>query len=305
MTEVFHDIALAIPPVAEERCRGAPRPHPRHQAARTTSAASRRSTATSWPPSIVAVARIAADHPQIAEIDVNPLLICGDSPVAADALIVLSAALPQARAAPRLHSRPGRRAGAASVAIVGASGDVSRWGGSALQNIIAGGFEGSIYPVNPRGGEFFGLPVSTSLEELPEAPDLVLLAIGGAQLEDALDAVRPARRAFGRRHRRGFLRDRRGRGRGGAVAGRDGDRGRASRSSGPTAWASSPTRQACTPPGFIALHPPPGPARHRLAVRQPRRPADVAGRPSRRRRALFHRRGQRGSGLGRRRACPP
>ena len=67
-----------------------------------------------------------------------------------------------------------------SVAIVGASGNVTRWGGSALQNILAGGYEGAIYPVNPKGGEFFGLPVSTSLEDVPAPPDLALLAVGAA-----------------------------------------------------------------------------------------------------------------------------
>ena len=73
-----------------------------------------------------------------------------------------------------------------SVAVVGASGDVTRWGGSAVQNILAGGFTGAIYPVNPKGGEFFGLPVSTGLDDLPAAPDLALLAVGARQLPDII-----------------------------------------------------------------------------------------------------------------------
>jgi acyl-CoA synthetase (NDP forming) len=135
---------------------------------------------------IESVARIATDHPRIAEIDVNPLLIRGAEPVAADALMILSATAPAA-SAPRVFTpdldavlAPG------SVAIVGASGDVVRWGGSALQNIIAGGFEGAIYPVNPKGGEFFGLPVSASLEDLPAPPDLALLAVGARQLPEVI-----------------------------------------------------------------------------------------------------------------------
>ena len=136
---------------------------------------------------IQAIAQIALDHPQIAEIDVNPLLVEGDRPVAADALIILSAEAPRDRE-PRTF-QPDVRAvlSPRSVAIVGASEDVSKWGGSALRNILDGSFMGKIYPVNPRGGVFFGLPAYPSLDELPEAPDLVLLAVGGHQVGSLLE----------------------------------------------------------------------------------------------------------------------
>jgi acyl-CoA synthetase (NDP forming) len=128
-----------------------------------------------------AVARIAADHPAIAEIDVNPLLIRGSEPVAADALMVLRPPAERELApafTPDLEAVLAPR----SVAVVGASGDVTRWGGSAIQNILAGGFDGPIYPINPKGGEFFGLPVPTGLDDLPAPPDLALLAVGARQL---------------------------------------------------------------------------------------------------------------------------
>jgi acyl-CoA synthetase (NDP forming) len=67
------------------------------------------------------------------------------------------------------------------VAIVGASGDPRKWGGSLLRNVVEGGYPGRIYPVNPRGGEFFGLPTYTSLADLPEVPELVLVVLGAAQ----------------------------------------------------------------------------------------------------------------------------
>ena len=181
MTEVFRDIALAITPGAEgdvtelpdllrgKALLGAFRGQPPVDRAKLVAI-------------MEAVAQIAADHPHIAEIDVNPLLIRGSEPVAADALMVLSEAAPKPR--PRRAFEPDLDAVLApqSVAIVGASDNVTRWGGSALQNILAGGYEGAVYPVNPKGGEFFGLAVSTSLEEVPAAPDLALLAVGAAQL---------------------------------------------------------------------------------------------------------------------------
>ncbi len=73
------------------------------------------------------------------------------------------------------------------MAVVGASGDIVKWGGSALRNILDGDYAGKIYPVNPKGGEFFGLQAYTSIEELPEAPDMALLAVGGHQVATMLE----------------------------------------------------------------------------------------------------------------------
>jgi acyl-CoA synthetase (NDP forming) len=131
---------------------------------------------------VTAVGRMAEDHPEIREIDLNPVLIVGGLPVAVDALIVLGAPGDGPAGAPP-RSAPDLRPVCApdSVAIVGASGDVSRWGGSALKNILDGGYEGRIYPVNPKGGTYFGLESYPDLDALPEAPDLALLAVGARQ----------------------------------------------------------------------------------------------------------------------------
>ena len=185
MTEVFHDIALAVSPGSEgdveelpglirgKALLGAFRGQPAVDAEKLVAI-------------ITAVAQITADHPRIVEIDVNPLLVRDGEPVAADALMVLSSAAPPAATVrdftPDLDAVLAPR----SVAIVGASDNVARWGGSALQNILAGGFEGAIYPINPKGGEFFGLPVSTGLEDVPAPPDLALLAVGARQLEPVI-----------------------------------------------------------------------------------------------------------------------
>ena len=136
---------------------------------------------------IAALGRIAVDFPEISEIDINPLIVAGGRPIAADALVILAPERVQARAA-RSHA-PDLRAVFApeSVAIIGANDDIRKWGGSALRNIIDGGYSGRIYPVNPRGGEFFGVKAYSGLADLPEAPDLVLLAVGGAQVKSVLE----------------------------------------------------------------------------------------------------------------------
>ena len=185
MTEVFRDVALAVSPGSE----GDVAELPGLIRAKTLLGEFRGQPAVDrgkLTDVLEAVARIAADHPAIAEIDVNPLLVRGAEPVAADALMILSAAPAEPAPAPAFTPDLDAVLAPRSVAVVGASGDVTRWGGSAVQNILAGGFEGAIYPVNPKGGEFFGLPVSTGLDDLPAAPDLALLAVGARQLPDVI-----------------------------------------------------------------------------------------------------------------------
>ena len=136
---------------------------------------------------IRALARIATDFPEVSEVDVNPLLVAGDRPVAADALVIFGPAA--VTAGPARTFEPDLRAVLApdSVAIIGASDDIRKWGGSALRNILDGGYRGTIYPVNPRGGVFFGVRAYSSLADLPEAPDLALLAVGRPQVKPLLD----------------------------------------------------------------------------------------------------------------------
>lgn len=59
-----------------------------------------------------------------------------------------------------------------SVAIVGASQREGSVGKMVLDNVVRGGFEGAIYPVNPGYSELAGLRCHADAASLPETPDL-------------------------------------------------------------------------------------------------------------------------------------
>ncbi|KXF75959.1 acetyltransferase [Paramesorhizobium deserti] len=63
-----------------------------------------------------------------------------------------------------------------SVALFGASARQGSVGQIVLDNIIAGGFEGDIWPVNPKYREIGGRPCYADASELPAAPDLAVIA---------------------------------------------------------------------------------------------------------------------------------
>ncbi len=52
-----------------------------------------------------------------------------------------------------------------TIAIVGASADRSKYGNKAVRAYLKQGYQ--VYPVNPRGGQVEGLPVYTSIAEVP------------------------------------------------------------------------------------------------------------------------------------------
>ena len=140
---------------------------------------------------IRALARIAEDHPDVTEIDVNPLIVEGATPVAADALVILgstserdaSDSTSQGTRSPDLTPLFAPRA----VTVVGASNDPRKWGGSLMSNLITGEFPGPIYPVSGRGGTVFDLPAFGGITELPEAPDLALVAVGAAHVNGVIE----------------------------------------------------------------------------------------------------------------------
>lgn len=62
-----------------------------------------------------------------------------------------------------------------SVALVGASDNPDKVGGRMLENLLSGGFHGSLFAVNPKHRELRGVPCYPSIAELPRAVDLAVV----------------------------------------------------------------------------------------------------------------------------------
>ena len=63
-----------------------------------------------------------------------------------------------------------------SIAVIGASNNISKPGGKIVRNLIDNGFAGEIYAVNPNETSVQGVPTFSSVDELPSV-DLAVLAI--------------------------------------------------------------------------------------------------------------------------------
>jgi len=69
-----------------------------------------------------------------------------------------------------------------SVAMVGASRRPGSIGAAVMANLVAGGFTGAIYPINPHAATIEGLPAYASVRDVPEAPELAVVGVPAAQV---------------------------------------------------------------------------------------------------------------------------
>lgn len=74
------------------------------------------------------------------------------------------------------------------IAVIGASSDPAKLGYGVLHNLINHGYRGPVYPVNPRGGEIWGLPVYGSVAEVPDPVELAVIALPADRTAEALEA---------------------------------------------------------------------------------------------------------------------
>jgi acyl-CoA synthetase (NDP forming) len=79
-----------------------------------------------------------------------------------------------------------------SVAIIGASENPNKVGGRPVHYLEKFGFKGKIYPINPSRTEIQGHKCYPSLADLPEAPEMVIVAVAG---DNAIAAVEDCARA--------------------------------------------------------------------------------------------------------------
>jgi len=151
-----------------------------------------------------ALGRLAAERPDVASVDVNPLILRDGRPVAVDALVELR----DAEAAPAAAGSRGAAGAAGASRDATAAGDVAtpsfepgavrerfgplfhprgivvagvsshpgKFGFVAYHNLLRCGYKGRLFPVKRDGAEVLGRPTYRDVAEIPEgAADLVFV----------------------------------------------------------------------------------------------------------------------------------
>ncbi|NQU32000.1 MAG: bifunctional acetate--CoA ligase family protein/GNAT family N-acetyltransferase [Bacteroidetes bacterium] len=73
------------------------------------------------------------------------------------------------------------------IALIGVSNDPNSVGGMTLKNLVGGGFNGVVYPVNPKREAVMGIPCYPNVASLPKTPDLAVIMTPAEQVPDIID----------------------------------------------------------------------------------------------------------------------
>ena len=144
---------------------------------------------------ILGLSRLAMECPDIVEVDVNPLVANAEGEITAvDALIILGKRIEK-----RLNRHPVnpkdiyKMFSPRSIAFVGVSGDVRKWGYRLLANTVAGEFAGEIYLVNPNDKDIAGRKVYKSLLDIPGKVDIAVVTIPASRILDLIPVMKEKR----------------------------------------------------------------------------------------------------------------
>lgn len=73
-----------------------------------------------------------------------------------------------------------------SVAIIGASADLQKTAGRPLSYLQKHGFDGAIYPVNPRVSHIGDVPCYPDIDAIPGVPDVAIVLLGAGRAQQAV-----------------------------------------------------------------------------------------------------------------------
>ncbi len=136
------------------------------------------------------LSQLVTDFPQLAEVDLNPVLATGDGATAVDVRILVdpaAAAEPVRFSQDEILAAMNRIMKPAAVAVIGASAEDGKIGNSVMKNLVNGGYAGEIYPINPKAAEILDRKAYPSIADVPGDVDVAVFAIPAKFVPAALE----------------------------------------------------------------------------------------------------------------------
>ena len=136
------------------------------------------------------VGTLVTDFPQLAEVDLNPVLATPGGATAVDVRILVD---PEAAREPVRFSQEEILASMtrimkpASIAVIGASAEAGKIGNSVMKNLVNGGYAGEIHPINPKAAEILDRKAYPSIADVPGDVDVAVFAIPAKFVPAALE----------------------------------------------------------------------------------------------------------------------
>jgi len=144
---------------------------------------------------LVGLSRLAEERPDVESVDLNPLVVAGDRPIAVDALVVLA---PGRTPAPELRPLPDEATlrerfrplfAPRGIVVAGVSSHPGKFGFVTYHNLLRFGYPGELFPIQRDGEAILGHATFRDVSEIPDgAADLVFVCTPAKLNEDILRA---------------------------------------------------------------------------------------------------------------------
>lgn len=139
---------------------------------------------------LLRISAMVTRHPEIREIDLNPVILYEKGYITVDARIFLEQRTAEQSASPSPVGTTGTLAGdksslrplfyPESLAVIGASDKPGKLGYNVFHNLLQHRFSGKLYPVNVNGGSVQGVPAYTNVREINGPVDAAVIIVPAA-----------------------------------------------------------------------------------------------------------------------------
>ena len=137
---------------------------------------------------LLKVSNLAIMHPEIRELDLNPVLLYPSGYLAVDARIFVDYAPPTPlEEVPIEEDNLFKLFYPQSIAVLGATDSQDKLGYNVMWNLISHQFSGKLYPVNPRKETLLGLKAYRSILDVEEPVDVAIIIVPAEAAPKAIE----------------------------------------------------------------------------------------------------------------------
>jgi len=137
---------------------------------------------------LLRVSDLLVAHPQIRELDLNPVFLYPSGFAAADARMFVDDYVPDNRSKkPFLKHDLRNLFYPRSIAVLGATDSPGKLGYNVFHNLIAHGYNGSLYPINPSKDIVMGIRAYRSILDVKESVDTAIIIVPAEAVPQAIE----------------------------------------------------------------------------------------------------------------------
>ena len=127
---------------------------------------------------LLQISDLVVEHPEISEMDLNPVFLYPDGYTVVDARIILGD-LPEAVEQPSPAKVQDLRElfYPKSIAVIGASGTRGKLGWNVFSNLISHDFKGELYPINPKAESILGVKAYPRISAVGKPIDVAVILV--------------------------------------------------------------------------------------------------------------------------------